>query len=278
MIATAMVFIQNSKAQDIKVEAFRQLLARKVETKTEPVMSKFGAIIATGIIDASGRNATLSLRSSSGHKNLSAIVGVALFLQYWYWYPLIHFISLSFTPTAVIGVTKDLKIPKWKFKSNAKPSLFAYPEKVKPPEKKKQEKVSTAILSTTKKAAEREKKKQERKDSGVGNSMSISTKDLPKTEETNKPAEPKQEKKPEPKEEILQNPVRVTPIQLEFISYDADDRYFPIHQANSSKPFGIVILRDTKPSLPQEFVEGKPNSDDEENEPKPPAAFEYVEN
>jgi len=159
MIATSMVFIQISKAQDIKVEAFRQLLSRRIETKGEPVMSKFGAILATGILDASGRNATLQLQSSSGHKNTAAIVGMALFTQYWYWYPLSLTICLSFRPTAIIGVTSDLKIPKWEFKSSAKPSLFSYPEKVKPQEKKQAEKVSTAVLSITKKAQEREKKK-----------------------------------------------------------------------------------------------------------------------
>jgi 26S proteasome regulatory subunit N2 len=73
-------------------------------------MAKFGAIIATGIIDAGGRNVTFALHSRSGHKNMSAIVGLAVFTQFWYWFPLIHFISLSFTPTAIIGLNKDLKV------------------------------------------------------------------------------------------------------------------------------------------------------------------------
>ena len=46
---------------------------------------------------------------------MQAVVGVAMFLQYWYWYPLTHFISLAFTPTAVIGLNKDLKMPQVRF-------------------------------------------------------------------------------------------------------------------------------------------------------------------
>ncbi len=41
---------------------------------------------------------------------MSAIVGLAVFTQFWYWYPLIHFVSLAFTPTAIIGLNKDLKV------------------------------------------------------------------------------------------------------------------------------------------------------------------------
>ncbi len=73
-------------------------------------MCKFGAVLAYGIMDAGGRNVTISLSSRSGHNNLSAIVGLAIFTQFWYWYPLTYFISLAFTPTAFIGLNKNLKV------------------------------------------------------------------------------------------------------------------------------------------------------------------------
>lgn len=38
----------------------------------------------------------------------------------------------------------------------------------------------------------------------------------------------KEPAKPEPAFELLNNPARVTPTQLEFISYDVDPRYTPI--------------------------------------------------
>jgi 26S proteasome regulatory subunit N2 len=72
---------------------------------------QFGAALAQGIIDAGGgRNVTISLQSKAGSNNAPAIVGVALFTQLWYWFPLAHLLSLAFTPTAIIGVNRDLKV------------------------------------------------------------------------------------------------------------------------------------------------------------------------
>ena len=77
-------------------------------------------------------------------------------------------------------------------------------------------------------------------------------------EEKEKEEKEKEEKKEEaavtPKEEpsfeIKSNPARVTTIQREFISCDAKSRWQPV------KPslFGIVLLRDTQPSLPVALV------------------------
>ena len=61
-------------------------------------------------IEIGGRNVTISLQSRSGHLNMPAIVGMAVFTQFWYWFPLTHFLSLAFTPTAIIGLNKDLKV------------------------------------------------------------------------------------------------------------------------------------------------------------------------
>lgn len=49
-------------------------------------------------------------------------------------------------------------MPKIQFRSNAKPSVYAYPEALKPPKKEEKEKVSTAVLSITAKAKARQKK------------------------------------------------------------------------------------------------------------------------
>lgn len=57
------------------------------------------------------RNVTLSMQSRAGFTKSSAVVGLALWCQYWYWYPLMHFMSLAFTPTFLIGLNKDFKIP-----------------------------------------------------------------------------------------------------------------------------------------------------------------------
>ena len=85
---------------------FRALYTKVINDKHEDVMAKFGAIMAQGIIDAGGRNVTVSLQSRTGHTNMLGVVGMLVFTQYWYWFPLSHFLSLAFQPTAVIGLNK----------------------------------------------------------------------------------------------------------------------------------------------------------------------------
>jgi len=68
-----------------------------------------------------------------------------------------------------------------------------------------------------------------------------------------KEIEKKKEKKvvkPEVEFEILNNPARVTPSQLPFVTFGADPRYVPITEA-----YGIVLLKDTKPEDKEELLE-----------------------
>lgn len=131
--------------------------------KHEDTMSKMGAILASGILDAGGRNVTIRLLSKTKHDKITAVVGLAVFSQFWYWYPLIYFISLSFSPTAFIGLNYDLKVPKFEFLSHAKPSLFEYPRPTTVPAATSAVKLPTAVLSTSAKAKARAKKEAEQK-------------------------------------------------------------------------------------------------------------------
>lgn len=65
-----------------------------------------------------GRNVTISLQSRTGHTHMPSVVGLLVFTQFWFWFPLSHFLSLSFTPTAIIGLNKDLKVSRNVFKPN----------------------------------------------------------------------------------------------------------------------------------------------------------------
>uniref|UniRef100_A0A8W7PML0 26S proteasome non-ATPase regulatory subunit 1 n=1 Tax=Anopheles coluzzii TaxID=1518534 RepID=A0A8W7PML0_ANOCL len=151
-----------------KVTFFRQLYTQVITNKHEDVMAKFGAILAQGIIDAGGRNVTVSLQSRTGHTNLQAVVGMLLFTQYWYWFPLSHCLSLAFTPTCIIALNSDLKMPKIDFKSAARPSLYAYPAPLEEKKREEREKVTTAVLSIAARAKRREgDKKKEAKDGGA---------------------------------------------------------------------------------------------------------------
>lgn len=141
----------------------RRQLEKIILDKHEDTMSKMGAILASGILDAGGRNVTIKLLSKTKHDKMTAVVGLAVFSQFWYWYPLIYFISLAFSPTALIGLNYDLNVPKFDFLSHAKPSLFEYPKPTTVPTTTSAVKLPTAILSTSVRAKSRASKKEAEK-------------------------------------------------------------------------------------------------------------------
>jgi len=315
MIAMAMVLIQESETgEKDKLKAFREKMLETVPDKHQPTMAKMGAILATGILNAGGRNVTIALASNAGFKRMTAVVGMAMFLQYWYWYPLAHFLSFTFTPTALIGVNKDMKMPKnFKMKCNARPSLFAYPEMLKEEVEKEKKRIATVTLSTTAKAAARKKKKDreagveeganggaaamdvdadagEAKESTSGGTdeesgatkMDVDGDDAGAAASKDE-AEKKKEKADEPEPEFfdISNPQRVTRRQRAFVTVPGGQRYSTVLKS-ASRTLGIVMLRDSTPGEEEEFVEVKPLSigaatdDDEGEEPSPPADFFWI--
>ena len=143
-----------------------------ISAKHEDAIAKFGAALAKGIIDAGGRNVTISLEHrQTGNLNMKAVVGLAVFVQYWYWFPLAHFLSLGFTPTTIAAVQEDLKIPQFKIDCHAKLKSFGYPPKVEESSEKAPERLVTAILSTTVRAKNRARKASEAKRKQNENAM-----------------------------------------------------------------------------------------------------------
>merc|ERR1711968_400319 len=111
VMAMSMVLMQETEARNPYVKEFGDKLMANAGDKHQPSIAKIGAIMGLGLLNAGGRNMSISLRSSVGFELTAAVVGAAIFMQSWYWYPLMHFISLAFKPTAVIGVNTDLLIP-----------------------------------------------------------------------------------------------------------------------------------------------------------------------
>ncbi|KAK7059054.1 proteasome regulatory particle base subunit [Paramarasmius palmivorus] len=292
-IALGMILLQQSEASSPSLASTRALYTKIVSDKHEDPMARFGAALAQGLIDAGGRNVTINLQSRAGSNNTNAIVGMVMFCQFWYWYPLAHCACLAFEPTGIIGLNSDLKVglindhlmtraltnerqvPKFEVISNAKPSLFAYPPSTKPPKKETVTKVATAVLSTTAKVKAREKKKA----AAEGDAMETDEKagsqgdedvDM-KTEDTsNKASKPKKE----PSSENIPNFSRVTPAQLAYISFPSESRYQPVRpltasmaspsrsnkdlkhpEEKSASGGGIVLLIDTRPDEPEEIFE-----------------------
>ncbi|KAF9994249.1 proteasome regulatory particle base subunit [Entomortierella chlamydospora] len=247
-IALAMILMQQNEAQNAKSATVRTMYEEVIKKKNEDALAKFGAVLGQGIIDAGGRNVTISMQSRSGHSNMPAIVGVALFTQFWYWFPASHFLSLAFTPTAIIGVNSDLNMPEIEFTSNARPSLFAYIPPTKPPTTTVIEKVATAVLSTTVKAQAKAKKAKPVE----AEAMEEDEKPEEKAEEV-KDDEIKTTSKPkkEPQFEKLGNLARVLPPQLKYITFDKESRYVPVRKDVTG---GIVVLLDNKSGEPETLI------------------------
>lgn len=170
LISMAMVLQETAEALSPAVKKFKDLIISIVNDKHQPTLAKSGAIIAAGIVNAGGCNVVVCMQSRAGFMKMGGAVGLMMFLQHWYWYPLMNFLSLSFAPTSLIGLNKDFDMPSnFQVTCNAPPSMFAYP---KIEEKKEDEKklVATAVLSTTAKAKAREARREAKK---TGKTMSM---------------------------------------------------------------------------------------------------------
>jgi 26S proteasome regulatory subunit N2 len=204
-----------------------------------------------------GRNCKINLVSSSGNNKMAAIVGMALFTQYYYWFPMIHFINLAVDPVILFGVDSNLRIPNnFRVHSAAKPSLYGYPEEAKLEEKTIKKEVATAVLSTIGRAKNRSKR--------LGTSTSINAdatamniddrsvsqnlipnldKELKEKEEKEIKEKEKAVAVEEPTEEYLSNPCRILPKQIPVCKIVENDLYRPI----LTKRFnGFVMLNGLK--------------------------------
>ncbi|KAI9766582.1 MAG: proteasome regulatory particle base subunit [Geoglossum simile] len=292
LISLAMIMVQQNEPMNPKVGVIRKTFQRIISDKHEDAMAKFGCALALGIIDAGGRNCTIGLQTQTGNLNMAGIVGMAVFTQYWYWFPLTHFLSLSFTPTAVIGLDHELEIPNFKFYSATRPSLFDYPPEQETKTDEAPEKVATAVLSTTAQAKRRaQKKERAQKHDSMDIELTSATPRTvdPRTDDKDKMeiddesskarsggteggkgeerdgekegtpsadgAKKKNGKEPEKEKPgyWIENMSRVLPAQLKFISFPADGRYEPIKKPTG----GVVLLSDTNPSDPKTLLELK---------------------
>ncbi|KIW72108.1 hypothetical protein PV04_00328 [Phialophora macrospora] len=286
LIALAMVLIQQNEQMNPKVGAIRKAMLKIIGDRHEDAMCKFGCAIAMGIIDAAGRNCTISLQTPTGNLNMLGIVGVVVFTQYWYWFPLTHFLSLSMTPTAVIGLDQKTQVPVFKFHCNTRPSLFDYPPEQTATKDEAPEKIKTAVLSTTAQARRRaaKKEKQQRRDSMDVDTVTpvtpkISNADKMDTDEAGMTAAPKDEsdakdkdaksasdaekkdgengtttepRKKAEKEKIgyeITNMSRVLPAQLKYLTFP-DPRYQIVKRPTG----GIMVVLDTEPDKERETI------------------------
>jgi 26S proteasome regulatory subunit N2 len=282
LISLAMIMVQQNEVMNPKVASIRKTLKKIVGDRHEDAMTKFGCALALGIIDAGGRNCTIGLQTQTGNLNMAGIVGMAIFTQYWYWFPFTHFLSLSFTPTSMIGLDHDLEIPSFKFHSATRPSLFDYPPEQEVKTDEAPTLIATAVLSTTAQAKRRAQKKeraQRRESMDIDQTpttpkITAPAADKMDVDEENKDGETKSEEKKDEaekenaspaeiakkkleKEKVgydIENMSRVVPAQLKFISFPAG-RYKPVKKLK--KPGGVILLIDTQPEEEKVLIEEK---------------------
>lgn len=210
---------------------------------------------------------------------MEAIVGMAVFTQYWYWFPLTFFLSLALSPTALIGLNADLKVPKLQVQCNCKASLFAYPKSVATESKVTVAKAPTAVLSTTAKTKARKEKEAKKQEDGkpAEHAEAVGTDEAMETDD--------QTLSDEPDTHMLDNPARVVPEQEKYIAFpQLNARFVPLKSSST----GIVMLKDLRPGEPVELVASEApnaqagnagsngNANPAEDEPEPPQPFEYV--
>merc|ERR1712137_1249052 len=283
LIGTAMIYMQQSDScNNRKVKAFREKLSSLIGEKHQSTLTKMGAILSIGIIDAGGRNCSLSLGSKNGFTRMTSAVGLVLWLQHWHWYPMMHTLSLALTPTYTIGLNKDFKFPKaFEVVCNSKPSAFAYPKKLEEKKEEKKKRVETVTLSITAK----EKARQARKRAKEGGAMEVdkeaekpeSKKEEEEAGEEKKEEEEKKVKKkrePEPTSFRVTNPARITTAQSAVCEFDLSQRYRPIRP--EEKPFGVIILTDSTPGEAEDLGAVKAPSLEPEGECAPPEPFEWT--
>ncbi|GLE00103.1 hypothetical protein PINS_up008830 [Pythium insidiosum] len=301
LMALAMVLMQESEGRNSKVTDVREKILKHITDKHVTTMTKMGAILAQGILDAGGRNVVISLQSHNGFTKMASVVGLAVWAQHWFWYPLFHFLELSFQPTFCIGLNKDLKLPQnYVLQCNAKKSLFATPKRMEEKKEEKKELVATVVLSTTAKARARQAKqdakekkadaklepdaakkddaaaKEEKQD---GDAMEVdavgAANATPAASSDDKAAKKPAAAVKEPPTHTLKSPARVTLAQEQHMAFDPKQRYIPVMYPNQ-RASGVVVLRDTTPEEAEDVEAVKaPAAAGAELEADPPEPFEW---
>jgi 26S proteasome regulatory subunit N2 len=220
----------------------------------------------------------INLVSNTGENKMKSIIGMCLFTQYYYWFPMIHMLNLAVCPTFLFNLDDKLKVPiNYKMLSKAKPSVFGYPKEEEKDKKKKEEKVESAVLSTHTRNKAKAKKTGtlsmiDVKSGNLGGKTSsielkpAPSEKLPPSDKEEKKDENKEEEikidtsKVEPEEEELVNPIRILPLQKKVISELSNSDFEPITHGRYS---GFLMLRRKRPDVVSVYDEPEEVKKDE---------------
>lgn len=251
LLASSLIYSQTTSTQDPKLSVFKETLEKVVSDKDEHILVRFGGILAQSITEVGGRNCIINLVSNSGNNKMGAIVGLALFTQYYYWFPMVHFLHLAVEPCLLQGIDANLRpINNFKILSKAKPSVYGYPKEVKLQEKVAPVKQAAAVLSTHSRVKAKGKKTAtitslaamevdtEKKLTNTNIQVVPESKD--ENMEKEKPEKEIEKVEEEPSEEILNTPCRIVPKQVGVIQQISGQDFQPLL---SNRLNGFVLLK-----------------------------------
>ena len=264
LIASGLIFSQTTLKQEEGIKEFTENLQNILDDKNEHLLIKFGAYISKGLMYLGGKNCVINLVSNTGENKMRSIIGMCLFTQYYYWFPMIHMLNLSVCPTFLYNLDDKLKLPKnYKMLSKAKPSIFGYPKEEEKDTKKKEVKAEAAVLSTHTRNKAKAKKTgtMSMLDIKPGSNIKSSQLELnpapsgkiPENEEKKDEKEKEKEEEikidtsnVEPDEEELENPIRILPLQRKVIKELDNNDFEPIIHGRYS---GFVLLKRKRPDV-----------------------------
>ncbi|KAH0481270.1 MAG: hypothetical protein KVP17_004255 [Porospora cf. gigantea B] len=118
--------------------------------KVDDPLARLGAILGLSFYNCGGRNLIVSMSTQTGHMKRGAVAGMLLYSQMWFWFPLVQFVGLAFTPAVSFGVTSDGQAPAdYLVKLNAPASTFALPKPLEVDVHKTARHAKKAVLATT---------------------------------------------------------------------------------------------------------------------------------
>ena len=264
--------------RDEKVEAFRKKVSDiALETKISS-MTRMGALMASGLVDAGGCNMFVRLVDAGGNKIIPrAVVGMMLWTQHWFWYPMSTMISLAMRPGFILGVNEDFKVPSsFGVVCEAKEHAHAYPEKRKEKKAESKERVKTAVLSVT--AKQLKKKKLAEQDA------SMDTSESGKAEVDGAEAKDA-EVEDVPSSFRVPSGCRVTPAMAWCMRLEKKSRFRPLSRTRRVALEGIVLVHEHASEDTEEEEEEEKFStlavapseyEDEDDEPDAPKPFVWT--
>lgn len=279
-IGLGFLLMQQNEYSNDKFACTRNQIIKAAIDKHEHIATRFGAILSLGIMDGGGRNVIASLFSRNGESlRPQSVAGLCLFFQFWFWFPLINFVSLAYVPTCLVGLDDQLRVPKgFNMLCNSSKASFDFPKSFSQDKNEDKKVVVTAVLSTASKRRPRRKivaagtnymsgpssptsvLKQEiemsrsedescckiSEDSYIDSEMKIDDEDY------SSDAVKKSNEKEETNSFVLNNPFRVLKNQEQFLEFIPNSRYSPILLPPHNS--GFVVLRDNTPSEKEEYL------------------------